>query len=1006
MITPLFRSGGPAGNAPVGLSSLRAQFLALVSLIAIVTAAIIGALNYHWTKEAALDTAIAALAQNTQILAPQIRKPFERLEEDTLAISRMPPFRGIARALANGGIDPTDGSTLEQWRTRLGDIFESLMRHRPAYVQMRYIGIADNGRELVRTNQTPLYIETLWEDALQHTGNQPYIRESHSLRYGKVRFSDIAPDIEDGQVDENTPLVRAITPIYTTDGVLFGFFVINAHYGEMLGNALASTNAKGDVFLINDNGDIITRNAAGAVSGYIPQLRLNAEQASLFHSVRDLKNQRGTLFRALNGINHVIHYLPLPIDSFQNQTGLGIALAIPRDQLFNKVRPIAQKILLLASALVLVATLLAFLFAARMTTPLKRAVEAIRDFRNGNNTLTLPTERGDEVGALSRAFAEFVGSLEKSRDTERATANQMQAVLDQTVDALIAIDEFGHIQQFNRGAEAIFGYDAEEILGRNVKMLMPEPDTDAHDGHLQHYRETGQKRIIGRVRQLTGMRKDRSTFPLELSISEVTLPDGKIFSGLVRDISERRKFEIEIARRNKALEHANWETAQALQLAESAAAEASASNKAKSAFLAAMSHEIRTPMNGVLGMATTLLQTDLSPAQREQAEIIKQSGDALLELLNDILDLSKIEAGKVSVENYHFSTGNMLSSVRALWQTRATQAGLTLTLENTLGDLDCIYSDGTRLRQILHNLIGNAIKFTPTGSVTVRASATPTADDRLTLLFEVVDTGIGLTEDQIDGLFKPFTQADGSTARKYGGTGLGLTLSKQFSKLLGGEIGVESTPGEGSRFWFTIVAPPGNPELMTQETLSAAGGPALKTALEKPMRILLAEDNRINQQVVRLMLAPLDCSVDVAGNGLEALQALDTNPYDLILMDVMMPEMDGPTATAAIRALDDAERAATPIIALTANAMKGDRERYVAAGMNDYVPKPIYQDLLIQTILRVLDIPIPDTGSNAPAAEPAAPPGPENGPGGPDDMHDAFGDLMENFDKRSGSSAA
>ena len=191
---------------------------------------------------------------------------------------------------------------------------------------------------------------------------------------------------------------------------------------------------------------------------------------------------------------------------------------------------------------------------------------------------------------------------------------------------------------------------------------------------------------------------------------------------------------------------------------------------------------------------------------------------------------------------------------------------------------------------------------------------------------------------------------------------------------------------------------------MTPETLPAADQPP-PAALEKPLRILLAEDNHINQQVVGLMLAPLNCSVDVAGNGLEALEAVETRPYDLILMDVMMPEMDGPTATAAIRALADAERANTPIIALTANAMKGDRERYVAAGMNDYVPKPIDQDLLIRTILQVLDIPIPDTGADAPSAEPAAPAGPDNGPDGAADTQDAFADLMENFETRSGSAA-
>ena len=985
-------------------SSLRARFLALASGIAVVTAATIGTLNYHWSRQAAVNTAIETLAHDTQILAPQIRKPFDDLREDTLAISRMPPFLGIARAAANGGIDPVDGSTTEQLNRRLGEIFESVMQRRPAYVQMRYIGLADNGRELVRTNQTTLYIETIPQSDLQQKGGRPYFRESLVLKPGEVRFSDVEPNMDKGRIDHHTPVLRSITPIYNDRARMAGIFVINAHYADLMGNALASISPKGDLFLLNESGDIIAKEEDGTVSGYLPPRKHSTDLASLYQNVLNLENRPGTLFQTLNGKEQALYYMPLFIDSFSHRAGLGIALAIPRARMFEQANRITRKTLWLGAGLILLTSLLAFLFAARMTRPLKQAVDAIRRYGKEEQELILPTGRSDEVGALSRAFAELVGSLEKSRDAEHTMASQMQAVLDQTIDALIAIDEIGTIKQFNRGAEKIFGYDAREVIGRNVKMLMPEPDCDAHDGHLERYRETGRKQIIGSIRQLTGMRKDRSTFPMELSVSEVMLTDGKMFSGLVRDISERRKFEIELARRNKALEHANWETAQALQLAEAAASEAAAANTAKSAFLASMSHEIRTPMNGVLGMATTLLQTGLTPAQREQAEIIKQSGDALLELLNDILDLSKIEAGKVSVENYHFSVDDLLTSVGALWQTRATQAGLTLTLENSLGDLDCIYSDGTRLRQILHNLIGNAIKFTRTGSVTVCASAAPTTDDRLTLTFEVIDSGIGMTKDQIAGLFRPFTQADGSTTRKYGGTGLGLTLSKQFAELLGGEMGVESTEGDGSRFWFTVVAPPGKPELMTPETLPAADQPP-PAALEKPLRILLAEDNHINQQVVGLMLAPLNCSVDVAGNGLEALEAVETRPYDLILMDVMMPEMDGPTATAAIRALADAERANTPIIALTANAMKGDRERYVAAGMNDYVPKPIDQDLLIRTILQVLDIPIPDTGADAPSAEPAAPAGPDNGPDGAADTQDAFADLMENFETRSGSAA-
>jgi signal transduction histidine kinase/AmiR/NasT family two-component response regulator len=428
---------------------------------------------------------------------------------------------------------------------------------------------------------------------------------------------------------------------------------------------------------------------------------------------------------------------------------------------------------------------------------------------------------------------------------------------------------------------------------------------------------------------------------------EIRTPENRIVQITYRPMSDGRKVAIsvdvtELRQREKELKKAQQQ--------------AIAASNAKSAFLANMSHEIRTPLNGILGMAQVLEMGSLSPEQKDQVSTILDSGRSLMALLNDVLDLSKIEAGKIAIVRADTDLTHTLRRLHRLWKPKAEEAGLEFYLSLDADLPQVLNFDAVRVRQCVSNLISNAIKFTEKGRVEVFVTAKKNADGQYLVKIRVSDTGVGMDKETTDRLFRPFVQADDSTARKYGGTGLGLSITRHLAELMGGEATVSSEVGRGSQFTFSFLAGEASPQhRLVNEGASMTENEARSTLRNQNVRLLIVDDHPINRQVAALFLRPFNMRVVEATNGKEALACLNAEAFDVVLLDVHMPVMDGVETIRQIRSSSERWKD-IPVIALTADAMSGDKERYLGMGMDGYLSKPLAERDLITEITRVRNL--------------------------------------------------
>ncbi len=545
------------------------------------------------------------------------------------------------------------------------------------------------------------------------------------------------------------------------------------------------------------------------------------------------------------------------------------------------------------------------------------------------------------ISALKDSQGKVIGSIGILYDLTREklalhqmreSENKLRIILDNSAAAITMTDEKEQIVSWNSFAEKLFGMNAQDLLSRPVNTLYPPEEWKAI--RSLNIRQSGFKHHL----ETKAIRKDGSIIDVDLSVNILRDEQGKIVGsvGMLQDITERKRSNELVLQAKLAAEEAN---------------------NAKSVFLAKMSHEVRTPMNAIIGMIDLTLDTTLTDEQKDNLKVAKDAADNLLSLINDILDLSRAQAGKVVIEEIEINVPDIVKNVCKGLMVLARNKGVDVvwTIDPAVPRL--LTGDPVRLRQVIVNLVNNAIKFTHKGKVQVNVKMKALTDKDCQVVFEVIDSGIGISPKNLPHIFDVFTDAHNTTARRYGGTGLGLAICKKIVEMMGGVFDVESVEGTGSTFRFTILFG-FKPDVFgnsggEQKTAAAAGVSSVPPELHH-LRILLAEDNTVNQRIAVRILEKLGWKITVVNNGQEVLDILTNQTFDVILMDDNMPLLSGIEATQVIRREEKQTGQHVPVIAMTANAMAGDREKYLASGMDGYVSKPIDRNLLYDEIVNLV----------------------------------------------------
>lgn len=949
--------------------SIVQKFSLSTVLVVWLSSSVIGVFFYTKISNLLVENSLSVIEDEIKNTGNRLQNKIEDLYSEVLILSKTPPIQGIIRAKQSNNYDALGQSTFQQWKSRLESIFITVLNSKPAYITLRFID--KNGQELivVNRNNDSKKIMAVTNNQLQSKKKRRYFIEGMKLNSGAVYLSEINLNREYGQVSvPHREVMRTSTPVYDDkNGTVAGIVVITTEIGEELQKIHNDIEKTGrNIYITNDHGGYLLHPDKRKTYGFDLGKRYRMQEdiprlAKLF--LPDNKQMRYVLKPEETNRHDVIVFTKILFDPRRPERYISVTMSQAYTDIVASQSGVLNDMMLWALFLAFIGAGIAILISVRITRPIKQMTQVIDDFSNNKSSLnSLPLHLKDEVGILARSFESMIHQVdssqqnlkelndsletqvaERTRSLEQSEAQQ-KTVFKAIADAIVTINDHGIIDGFNPAAEKIFGYTVEEVVGKNVSLLLHQGERGVHEKFTENS-SLNESRIIHRTRDLEGCRKDGSSFPMELNVTPMQGETRSGYVGILRDITSR-----ELAK--KALLNARDEAENA--------------NHAKSQFLSSMSHELRTPLNAIIGFSQLLeLNSDiLTTSQSEYVNEIQKGGQHLLTLINEVLDLAKIESGRLELSIESISLEELLVEALKLITPLAEKHelaiyikhnGISLPIEELSAQCSIVRGDRTRMKQVLLNLLSNAVKYnSENGSITVLYETT---DPKYTRV-NIIDTGAGLTKEQQAQLFKPFNRL-GAEQSEIEGTGIGLVITKNIVELMEGKIGVESQPGIGSTFWVKI--PAGDSIADDNAKVPAEYNAMLPRSNSnadsvKEYSVLYIEDNPTNLRLVQLLLSHLPnlhmWSAHEPFLGLEL--AIEHQP-DLILLDINMPGMNGFDVLKHLK--QHKETRDIVVVALSANAMQKDIKKGMAAGFDDYVTKPINAKELLQTVSSKLGIP-------------------------------------------------
>lgn len=755
-----------------GLNLFSTKIFLTICGVTMLTCVIIGGWYSKKVETLMLEREVVRISLDAQAIEREFQTSLDVLKGDVRILSQLPPIQGIVRSAQNQGVDPLDGSTVSLWRERLETIFISLFTPRSPYVQLRYIGVADQGRELVRVNRTmDGRIEVTEEGAYQQKSEEPYFTGITNTALGDLYFSPVTLNREHGEVQiPYLPVFRAGVPVFDAAANLFGMLVVNVAFDKWVQDIVLRLQLDDSFYVMTDQDDYLVYHPDRVDQNF----RFNYASAPAFDNrildvMRRVQAHDGYDVLQTPDERFFVYYRRVYFSSDNTGRYITFARVIPEAELLPAVTEVRLYGGIIAFILIVFSVVCSVLLSNVFKGSLKRMVREIKNYDENGLVWENLVRRGDEIGELACEFQGLTERLEAINHAEKETRGRLQAILDNTVDGLITINAQGIVLHYNAACETIFGYSAHDVVGQNVKMLMPSSDRLKHDGYLKNYHETGERKIIGIGREVYGRRKDGSEFPLELSVSEVHVNQQKIFSGIVRDITVRREAEEEILRSNQELER----------------------------FAYVASHDLQEPLRMLSNFSKLLSEEfdgDLSKEAKEYLSYIFSSVERMQSLVCDLLEYSKIDRGNLD-----------LVPVDTMTHTQMAMDNLSASIQESgakihLDDLPVVQANPVRFLRLMQNLIGNAIKYRSADKACEIRVHVDSAPGHWT--FSVQDNGIGIKDEYLQSIFLIFKRLHGKT--EYPGTGLGLAISKKIVESFGGDIWAESRTGKGTTFYFTI----------------------------------------------------------------------------------------------------------------------------------------------------------------------------------------------------------